>query len=107
MPGGTDGYAFLERYDAAVREIARAGRPEDTVVAVSHGAAIRTYSALRAAGLDPHDVSRRRIANTGAVVLDGHPDEGWRLVRWAGEPLGGIGLAGQAAHDVTGQAPAR
>jgi len=102
MPGGHDGHAFVERYDAAVGAIADRHRDGETAVAFSHGAAIRTWTAIRAAGLDPATVTERRIMNTGAVVLEGDPMSGWRVVRWSGDPLGGEQLADRAAHDVTG-----
>ena len=102
MPGSHDGHAFLERYDAAVRAVAAGRGDDDTVVAFSHGAAIRTWTALRAAGVDARVTTERRIMNTGAVVLTGDPDRGWRLHRWSSEPLGGADLADHAAHDVTG-----
>jgi probable phosphoglycerate mutase len=102
MPGSTDGHDFLERYDAAVRAVTSGRADDDTVVAFSHGAAIRTWTALHADGLDVRATTERRIMNTGAVVLHGDPDLGWRLHRWSGEPLGGADLADRAAHDVTG-----
>jgi broad specificity phosphatase PhoE len=102
MPGGHDGHAFLERYDAAVRAIAARHDGDQTAVAFSHGAAIRTWTAIRAGGIDPQTVTERRILNTGAVVLEGDPASGWEVVRWSGEPLGGADLADRAAHDVTG-----
>jgi broad specificity phosphatase PhoE len=102
MPGGPDGHAFLHRYDAAVRSIAEAHRPDDTVVVFGHGAAMRVYTALRS-GLDPRTAAELRIMNTGLGVLDGDPDGGWDLVRWQSEPLGGLELADAGAHDVTGE----
>jgi broad specificity phosphatase PhoE len=102
MPGGHDGHAFLRRYDAAVRAVAQRHRDGETVVAFSHGAAIRTWTAIRAGGVDRQTITERRIANTGAVSLEGDLTSGWRIDRWAGEPLGGADLADGAAHDVTG-----
>jgi probable phosphoglycerate mutase len=105
MPGGPDGRAFLARYDAALRGIA-GDRPDGgTVAVVSHGAAIRAYTALRT-GMDPDEATKLRIMNTGMAVLDGdpgRPDAEWRLVSWHTEPLGGVDLVDPAAHDVTGE----
>jgi broad specificity phosphatase PhoE len=96
MPGGPDGHSFFDRYDAAVRGLAGA-QPEDaTVVAVSHGAAIRTFAARHGG---PREA---RLLNTGAVVLEGSPDAGWTVTRWSREPLGGAHLIDESAHDVTG-----
>lgn len=102
LPGGSNGREFLERYDRAVQAIATAHARDDTVALFSHGAAIRAYVAIRT-GLDPDVATGLRIMNTGMGVIDGHPDEGWRLAHWSAEPLGGLGLEGVAAHDVTGE----
>ena len=102
MPGGPDGHAFVERYDAAVRAVCDGRRPGDRVAVFSHGAAIRSYTGIRATGPTVEEMVERRIRNTGLVELDGDPDAGWRVVRWTGEPLGGPALADSAVHDVTG-----
>ncbi|WP_028474020.1 histidine phosphatase family protein [Nocardioides alkalitolerans] len=102
VPGGPSGREFRERYDAAVREIAAAHGPDDTVAVVSHGAAIRAWSTL-AAGIDPDTATELFLRNTGLSVVAGSPDGGWRLERWSSDPLGGPGLAGEHAHDVTGE----
>jgi broad specificity phosphatase PhoE len=102
MPGGGDGRAFFERYDAAIRAIAEAHRPDATVAAVSHGAAIRLWAATRGANVDTLEAIQRRLMNTGLAALEGDPDRGWELVRWQAEPLGGLDLQDLIAHDVTG-----
>jgi probable phosphoglycerate mutase len=102
MPGGTDGHEFYDRYSAAVRRIAEQHGPDDTVVVFSHGAAIRAFTAL-AAGLEPEVSTELRIMNTGAGVLEGDPESGWRMTGWCTEPLGGPDLADVRAHDVTGE----
>jgi broad specificity phosphatase PhoE len=96
MPGGSDGHAFLGRYDAAVSAIAADQGDDATVVAFSHGAAIRTFAARH--GGPPE----ARLLNTGAVVLEGSPYAGWAVTRWSRDPLGGAHLADDAARDVTG-----
>lgn len=103
VPGGVTGHDFLGRYDAAVRGIAERHGGDDTVALFSHGAAIRVYAAI-AAGLPGDEVADLWINNTGMVVLDGSPADGWGLVRWHGDPLGGAHLASVRAHDVTGEA---
>lgn len=102
MPGGPDGRTFLGRYDAAVRAIAAQHGPGDTVVVVSHGAAIRVWTAL-SAGLDGQTAAGLTIKNTGMGVLEGDPDAGWELALWHSAPLGGPRLADDRAHDVTGE----
>lgn len=101
LPGGPDGRAFLARYDAAVAAIA--GRGEDNVVAVSHGAAIRAWVSARVAGVDIDHVERTALANTGLVEIDGDPVGGWRLVAWSAGPVGGPELDSPAAEDPTGE----
>ncbi len=103
LPGGTTGREFMDRFDGAVRGVAEEHGRDDTVVVVSHGAAIRVFATL-AAGLDAEEVAEMWINNTGMVLLDGHPDTGWTLERWTGDPLGGAHLASVRAHDVTGEA---
>ncbi|GIG20009.1 isomerase [Cellulomonas chitinilytica] len=102
MPGGPDGVEFLGRYDDAVAQIASAGG--DTVVAVSHGAAIRCWASARVAGIDVDVVERTSLQNTGLVEIDGDPTRGWELVSWHPDPLGGLRLAARAADDPTGEA---
>lgn len=103
LAGGTTGHEFMARFDAAVRAIAEQHGRDDTVAIFSHGAAIRVYAAI-SAGLDADAVEGKWINNTGMVMLDGRPGEGWDLVRWHGDPLGGAELASVRAHDVTGEA---
>lgn len=102
LPGGSTGHEFLARYETALTAITERHEDDDTVVVFSHGAAIRVFTAL-ATGLDPEAAVDLHIMNTGAGVLDGDPDRGWKLTRWSGDPLGGRELAGARAHDVTGE----
>ena len=104
MPGGPDGRSFFDRFDSAVRAMAASHGPDDTVVAVSHGAAIRVWSSVRAA-TTPDVGVERGLMNTGVVVVEGDPKNGWNLVEWREGPLGGPTLGGVDADDVTGQAP--
>lgn len=97
MPGGPDGHAFVERYDAAVRAATADHHDDAVVVAVSHGAAIRTFAARHGG---PRE---ERLLNTGAVVLDGSPSAGWSVVHWSRDPLGGAHLADESAPDPTGE----
>jgi broad specificity phosphatase PhoE len=99
MPGGTDGRAFFERFDAS---IARAGS-HSTAVVVSHAAAMRVWVAGTARNIEPISVTRQELDNTGLVVLEGSPDTGWDLVDWHGEPLGGDLLGDDSAEDPTGE----
>ena len=110
MPAGPDGHEFFERYDADIARIAqRAARDGDSAVAavVSHGAAIRTWTGLRAADADADFVARHILSNTGIVAVEGDPDAGWKLIHWDGSPIGGLALADPTADDPTGKDVAR
>lgn len=101
LPGGESGSQFLERYDNAIAEIVAGHDADDVVVALSHGAAIRTWTALRARSSGP---SPNALANTGCVDLRGTPSTGWEVAGWSAAPLGGAHLLDLAAHDVTSEA---
>lgn len=101
MKGSETGHEFLTRYDAAVAEIVDAGH--EVALLVSHGAAIRTWVANRVSGSDVHEMAAEGFANTACIELDGHPDAGWRIVRWTSDPVGGHYLEDASAPDPTGQ----
>lgn len=81
VPDGISGHEFTARFDDAIRaleeEVLRAGGGD--ACAVSHGAALRTWAAIRCRGVDPVAVSRYRLANTAVIVLEGSSRDGWRL----------------------------
>ncbi len=79
MPGGCTGEEFLDRFDAVVNEAAT----HPSAVLVAHGAAIRTWLALRAT--DPEGErfgSAPRLGNTDWIEIEGDPETGWELVEW-------------------------
>lgn len=84
LPGGEAAADVLARFDDVVAEAAGSGA--ETVVMVSHGTVIRTWAAVRT-GVPAEEAARSRLANTDVVVLEGHPDEGWRTLSWGGRPL--------------------
>lgn len=100
MPGGENGAEFLARYDAVVAEVAASGA--GTVVLVSHGAAIRTWAAARAHNVDVPFAAAHRLANTGTVVLEGSPTDGWKALSWAGATVAPVGEGGPAGRPVEG-----
>ncbi|MGW2045931.1 histidine phosphatase family protein [Streptomyces sp. NPDC001858] len=100
MPGGESGAEFLARYDGVVAEAAASGAR--AVALVSHGAAIRTWAAARVAGVDVPFAAAHRLANTGTVVLEGSPADGWKVVEWAGATVTPAGESGPAGRPVTG-----
>ena len=97
MPGGYDGWAFIERYDAAIARLAEDGC--ESAVVVSHGGAIRAWTWYRIGGGDLTGTTP--LSNTGLVELDGDPASGWQLVSWPAAPIGGTHLVDTEASDPT------
>ncbi|MGW4568765.1 histidine phosphatase family protein [Streptomyces sp. NPDC004561] len=96
VPGGESGEEALARYDAVVAEAAASGA--GTVALVSHGAAIRMWTAARADNVDVPFAAAHPLANTGVVILEGSPSDGWKALSWAGatvEPAGEPGPTGE------------
>ncbi|MEU1292727.1 histidine phosphatase family protein [Streptomyces sp. NPDC005840] len=105
MPGGESGAEALGRYDAVVAEAAASGA--GTVAMVSHGAAIRVWAAARADNVDIAFAESHRLDNTGVVILEGSPDDGWKALSWAGASVAPAGEGGPTGSPVTGDgAPA-
>lgn len=100
MPGGSDGHAFFQRFDADVATVAARS---DAAVVVSHGAAIRVWVAGRATNVPPSFAGEHEIENTGVVELEGSPEAGWTLVSWQGTPVGGEQLVDDTAEDPMGE----
>ncbi|WP_371663634.1 histidine phosphatase family protein [Streptomyces sp. NBC_00280] len=102
MPGGENGAEALGRFDAVVAEAA--GDGAGTVAMVSHGAVIRMWAAARADNVDVPFAAEHRLDNTGVVVLEGSPTDGWKAVSWAGAVVAttgrgtGSGPTGVALH---------
>jgi probable phosphoglycerate mutase len=74
----------MTRYDAALAKIASDGHA--SAVAISHGAAMRTWCTARL-GLPADFFADRRLDNTHVVTMEGDPDSGWRLLAWGDEPI--------------------
>lgn len=98
MPGGETGLDFLSRYDEAIASTCAAD--VDAALVVSHGAAIRTWVTHRASG--DHAPIHEGLHNTGCIILDGSPDDGWTITSWGREPIGGTWLDDEQAPDPTG-----
>ncbi len=94
MPGGEDGVEVLGRFDTVVTEVAASGAT--VAVLVSHGAMIRTWTAARARNLDAGFVAAHVLANTGVVVLEGDPADGWNALTWEGAPVNPLGGSARA-----------
>ena len=101
MPGGSDGFAFFDRFDEAVRAILATGWK--SAVAISHGAAIRTWAGARADNIDGRFVQAHPLGNTAMVELHGDFETGWTCVSWTDGPVGGANLVDRFAQDPTGE----
>lgn len=100
LPGGETGHEFLARYTGALRHIASQYAPDATVAVVSHGAAIRVFTAL-AGGVGSATGETRPLFNTGMATLEGDPEHGFTLLDWSTAPIGGSHLLGETEHDIT------
>ncbi|MFJ8535289.1 histidine phosphatase family protein [Streptomyces sp. NPDC093591] len=98
MPGGESGAEVLGRYDAVVAEAASSGA--GTVAVVSHGAAIRMWTAARADNVDVPFAAAHPLDNTGVVVLEGTPSDGWKALSWAGAVVAPAGEGGPTGRPV-------
>lgn len=102
MPGAFTGHDFFARFDDSVNKVAAAGHA--TAAIVSHGAAIRCWAGRRGEDIDTLFAETHQLPNTGIVVLDGDPRQGWRVLHWDRIPVGGLALADPTAEDPTGEA---
>jgi len=101
MPGGSDGFAFFDRFDEAVRAILATG--VNTAVAISHGGAIRTWAGAHADNIDEQFIRANPLGNTGLVEVHGDFDTGWTCRSWTSGPVDGENLVDRSAHDPTGE----
>ena len=85
MPGADSGAEVFARYDAVIDEVMLAGVGSAAVV--SHGAVIRCWAAARARNVPASFAARSPLTNTGVVLLDGSPRDGWHVLTWDGRPL--------------------
>lgn len=96
IPGGESGHDVWQRYDEVVAEAHADG--VETAVMFTHGAVMRSWTAVRAENVTGEHAAYNPITNTGAVVLEGSPREGWWAHLWEGQPLGGDRVS-DPAHD--------
>jgi len=106
IPGGENGAEFLERFDAVIEEAVQAG--DSTVAIVSHGAAIRAWTAIRGVNVPRDFIIERPLHNTGIVIVERLPDGRWTVTSFMGEAVGGDAVdsshAGPTGEDVAGLA---
>lgn len=103
---GESGLEFFRRFDAAIDEVVGGSSAvRGTALAVSHGAAIRTWVAARCDNTDGAAFAgTHQLANTALVQLHRTRRGTWHLDDWGSAPLGGTLLADETAIDPTGMA---
>lgn len=82
IPGSIDGNEFDARFDEAVDAIYRSGQQRP--VAFSHGAAIAMWTLMNVADPPLELAQSQPLPNTGYVVVQGNPIDGWTLLDWNG-----------------------
>jgi broad specificity phosphatase PhoE len=90
MPGGESGHEVRARYTTAIAEVRAKHEPSDpegVVAIVSHGGVIRLNAEWLSDNVRPELADQGLIPNTGIVVLEALPGEGWTCLTWAGVPM--------------------
>ena len=85
IPGSIDGDEFDARFDEAVDAIYRSGQQRP--VAYSHGAAIAMWTMMNVHNPPLELVQSQPLPNTGYVVVQGNPQDGWMLLDWNGTKI--------------------
>ena len=85
IPDSENGVEFVERFDAAVRQIADDGAGR--AVVVSHGAALRVWTGTHCAAVTPQFLRTADVPNTTVIRVQGSPSTGWELLSWGDETL--------------------
>ena len=92
----------------STRPFARFSPPvRESAVAISHGAAIRTWAGARAANIDGRFVEAHPLGNTALVEVHGDFETGWTCVAWTDGPVGGANLVDRSRPGPHGRAPPR
>ena len=90
IPGSINGHEFDARMDGSLQQIYDNG--DRNAVVFSHGGAIMFWTMMNVSNLSFEqklDLLRYSpLGNTNYVVIEGSPDEGWRLVNWNGQKFG-------------------
>jgi len=85
IEGAGGGADMLAAFDEVVAEAESSGAA--TAALVSHGAAIVTWAASRAANVDAAFAAENPLANTGIVILEGSTAAQWLALSWSGKPV--------------------
>ncbi|HEU4363416.1 MAG TPA: histidine phosphatase family protein [Mycobacterium sp.] len=95
------GAAFESRFSAAVDQIYnQSATSPNADVAFSHAAAIMTWVMMNVKNPDPLLIIQNQLSNTGQVVIEGNPTDGWTLESWNGMDIAPASLLTELFVDV-------
>jgi broad specificity phosphatase PhoE len=86
IPGSVSGNEFNDAFTGAVQKIYDSG--DDNPVAYSSGASIMFWTMMNVINPDDDLITGSSLPNTGYVVIQGSPTNGWTLVNWNGQEVG-------------------
>lgn len=90
IPGSINGHEFDARVDGALQTIY--GNGDRNAVVYSHGGAIMFWTMMNATNLTTAQklnlLQTAALKNTDYVVIEGNPEDGWRVVNWNGQEFG-------------------
>ncbi|MEZ0366547.1 histidine phosphatase family protein [Mycobacterium sp. pUA109] len=82
-----NGMAFEDRYGDAIQTMYDATSPNGESVGFSHAAAIMIWTMMNVNNPNPLLMLEDPLSNTGQIVIDGNPEDGWTLVSWDGHAV--------------------
>ena len=85
IPESIDGNEFDARFDESVDAIYRSSQQRP--VAFSHGAALSMWTMMNVRNPRPELVESQPLTNTGHVIVEGSPADGWTLLDWNGTKI--------------------
>lgn len=89
---GLNGHQFEDRVNGALQTIYDNGDRNASVF--SHGGTIMIWTMMNAKNLSAEQkimlFTQHPLGNTGVVVVEGNPEDGWNLVEWNGVKIAGM-----------------
>jgi broad specificity phosphatase PhoE/regulator of protease activity HflC (stomatin/prohibitin superfamily) len=89
---GLNGHQFEDRVNGALQTIYDNG--DRNAAVFSHGGTIMIWTMMNAKNLSAEQkimlFTQHPLGNTGVVVVEGNPEDGWSLVEWNGVKIAGM-----------------
>jgi len=89
---GLNGHQFEDRVNGALQTIYDNG--DRNAAVFSHGGTIMIWTMMNAKNLSAEQkimlFTQHPLGNTGVVVVEGNPEDGWNLVEWNGVEIAGM-----------------